>query len=193
VSDDISDHASAAVRLVGSELVLRARAERHADTERGYRDAVKFARDLPSLTELEELNRVDFDIAAWIGPWSDSWARIAAGLNSFDTKMPDWAWKVAGYLGTLADPIGFDQFSFTPTSEYLAGFGSGLRAVDAAMREDDSQVRCEPPVSRQPPNGVLAQSGSIIALGDRAVGSVRDGGPVVTGDGNTLSWGDVRQ
>jgi len=32
-----------------------------------------------------------------------------------------------------------------------------------------------------------------ISLGERAVGSVVGGGPVVTGDGNVVSWGDVKR
>lgn len=124
------------VRLVGAEVAARARAERQAESERGYRDGVKFARDLPSWREHEALAGVDFDVAAWITAHQEQWGRIAAGLDPYETELPKWAEKVAHYLGTLADPIGIDQYSFRPTDTYLTGFGAGLRAVWEAARSE---------------------------------------------------------
>ncbi|HET8661558.1 MAG TPA: hypothetical protein VFM55_21495 [Micromonosporaceae bacterium] len=42
------------------------------------------------------------------------------------------------------------------------------------------------------PDQQLAQPNPVIATGERAVGSASGGQPVVTGDGNVVSWGDVR-
>lgn len=78
----------------------------------------------------------NFDVATWISPKKELWARIAAGLDPHATQLPDWAMTAARYLGTLADPIGYDQFSFTPTGEYVTGFGDGLRAVREAARSE---------------------------------------------------------
>jgi hypothetical protein len=136
------------VQEVGTELAARAHADRRADTDRGYRDGVAFARDLPSPDTLDELARCEFDVAAWIRPWHDQWSRIAARLDPHNTQVPDWAWKAARYLGTRADPIGFDQFSFTTTEAYLTGFGTGLKAVWHAMRE---QEPVEPDPADDPP------------------------------------------
>jgi len=122
------------VRAVGDELVVRELVERKTETELGYGDGVKFARDLPSWSELEELARVDFDVTSWIKPWREMWGRIAARLDPYTTEMPPWAGKACRYLGNLADPIGFDQFSFDPTEAYLIGFSAGLRAVWEATR-----------------------------------------------------------
>jgi hypothetical protein len=133
-SDDTED----LVRRVGAEVAARARAERRADSDRGYRDGVKFAGELPSWRLLEELASVDFAVATWITSKKEVWGRVAAGLDPYSTQLPDWAATAAGYLGTLADPISYDQFSFTPTDAYLDGFGAGLRAVWDAARPAQS-------------------------------------------------------
>jgi hypothetical protein len=123
------------VAEVGSELARRTRTQRKADIERGYRDALQLARILPSPTDLDEIAELDFDVSAWIRPWRNSWARIAARLEP--GEIPRWAWGVARYLGTLADPIGYDEFSFTPDPAYVEGLCDGLRAVHAAMHSAD--------------------------------------------------------
>src|SRR5207248_4264345 len=124
------------VSMVSAEIAARARTERRAESERGYRDGVKFARELPTWRLLEELAASDFDVTPWISVKKEVWGRIAAGLDPHVTQVPDCATTAARYLGTLADPISYDQFSFTPTGEYVTGFGDGLRAVwDAARSE----------------------------------------------------------
>jgi hypothetical protein len=79
-------------------------------------------------------------VAKWIESYQRQWMRIAAQQDPHNTEVPAWAWKAARYLGTLADPIGYDKFSFTPRPAYVDGFGAGLRAVwDAAQSEDARQ------------------------------------------------------
>ncbi|MBE8523328.1 TIR domain-containing protein [Amycolatopsis sp. H6(2020)] len=128
-----------AARAIGAEIAAQAQSDRQSESERGYRDGVKFARDLPTWREFERLAKVDFDIAAWIKPKADQWRRIAAGMDTHTTDIPKLTWDAARYLGRLADPAGTDQFSFIPTKEYVNGFGSGLRAVwEAAQSEERS-------------------------------------------------------
>src|SRR6266536_2506615 len=146
------------VRQVGAEIAARARAERRADSDRGYRDGVKFAGELPSWRLLEELAGVDFVVATWITSKKEVWGRVAAGLDPHSTQLPDWAATAAGYLGTLADPICYDQFSFTPTDAYLAGFGAGLRAVWDAARPAQSTPAADRSVAAAPAADVAAVS-----------------------------------
>lgn len=143
------------VRVISTEIAAQARSDRQSESERGYRDGVEFARFLPAWREFERLAKVDFDIAAWIKTKREQWRYIAAGQDPHTTHIPELAWDVARHLGCLADPVGFDQFSFEPTKEYVEGFGSGLRAVweaaqieeqavnDPAAREADSPAQTE--------------------------------------------------
>ena len=48
---------------------------------------------------------------------------------------PEWFARVANELGTLVDPIGFDQWSFTPTRAFVAGYEAALRDVWAALEQ----------------------------------------------------------
>jgi hypothetical protein len=154
------------VHVISAEIAAQARSDHQSESERGYRDGVKFVRALPTWRELERLAKVDFDVAAWIKPKNDQWGYIAAGMDPHNPHLPEWAGEAAHYLGRLADPIGFDHTSFTPTNEYLDAFGAGLRAVwesaqaeersgsIAANRDHDSLAQIEPEPS--PPSHRIA-------------------------------------
>jgi hypothetical protein len=46
-----------------------------------------------------------------------------------------WLYKVAEVLGTLADPIGFDRYSFDPTKPRERGFADAMRKLWAAIEQ----------------------------------------------------------
>ncbi len=133
--------ADALVRLVSSEVAARARNEHQTESERGYRDGIAFARELPSWRQLEELADNDFRVRPWLKPQLEHWIQIAAGHAPDGVEIPEWAWKAARRLGSVADTVGYDEFSFTPTDTYLDAFGAGLRAVWEAARSEAATDR----------------------------------------------------
>jgi hypothetical protein len=120
----------ALVSHLGQEFAQRAWRE---EWERGFRDALQFAREceLP-WSVLEELARADFDVPKWIVGWRNGWADVALGRAREGASVAPWLARAARYLGSFADPTGYDEFSFTPTALYVSGFGDGLRAVWSA-------------------------------------------------------------
>ena len=94
----------------------------------GFRDAAGFARDVPWYV-MEDLAHQDFDVRSWIERHSNSWGYIAAGLGPENASLPSWCTVASRYLGELANPMGFDQYSFRRTGRYVQGFGAGLRSV----------------------------------------------------------------
>ncbi|WP_204009099.1 toll/interleukin-1 receptor domain-containing protein [Virgisporangium aurantiacum] len=115
------------VRAAAAEVAARAHNEASADADRGYRDGVSFIRELSSTRELQGLAAVGFDVTKWLDPLVRQWGRAAAGLDAH--PIPTWAGTLARYLGSRADPIGYDEFAFRPSDAYVAGFGDGVRAV----------------------------------------------------------------
>lgn len=131
---------------LGQEFAQRAWRE---EWERGFRDALQFAREseLP-WNVLEELAHADFDIPKWIVGWRNGWADVALGRAREGVSVAPWLPRAAHYLGSLADPSGYDEFSFTPTALYVRGFGDGLRAVwSAAEGEAARKTSIEDPCS----------------------------------------------
>jgi hypothetical protein len=123
---------------LGRELAQRAWRQ---EWERGFRDALQFAREceLP-WSVLEGLAGAGFDIPKWIAGWRNGWADVALGRAREGALVAPWLPKAAHYLGSLADPIGYDEFSFTPTALYVRGFGDGLRAVWSAAGGEATTV-----------------------------------------------------
>jgi hypothetical protein len=116
-----------------------ARQAQKAEFERGFRDAVEFAAEL-SWRDFEDLARVDFDVPKWIGPSRDAWAEITMHPDRFPRGATHASWLPAARssLGSLADPFGYSEFSFTRTNLYVKGFALALRtawqqATNAAM------------------------------------------------------------
>jgi hypothetical protein len=72
-----------------------------------------------------------------------------------------WIWKLPSTLGRLADPIGFDQFSFEPTDARVKGFADCLREIWMAIeRPEKSGVYSELRAAETPePEAALAEGG----------------------------------
>jgi hypothetical protein len=49
-----------------------------------------------------------------------------------------WLWKTAEALGDLADPIGYDQYSFTPTKARQRGYADAMRELWSALENPGS-------------------------------------------------------
>lgn len=109
-----------------------------ADYERGYAEALARVTDLPWFV-LDGLAGEHFDVAAWIRPWRNGAGDIAVGRGPEGAKSPHWLALLAADLGELADPIGFEKYSFRPSDMYLRGYGAALRAAfDAVLRHQGS-------------------------------------------------------
>ena len=96
--------------------------------ERGFRGGVEFAKELP-WAQLDELAKADFDVPRWITSWRNGWLDIEMGRARPGAVIASWLPNAARYLGSLVDPIGCDEFSFTRSDAYIAGFAEALRAV----------------------------------------------------------------
>jgi hypothetical protein len=153
--------AEALVRVVSADVAARARDERQAESDRGYLGGVEFAGELPTWRQLEELADAGFRVGQWITPQREQWSLIAAGHAPERAEIPAWAWKAARWLGALADPIGYDEFSFTPTDTYLDAFGAGLRAVWEAAQ----------PAATAGPGVTGRELGTSLGEGERADGT----------------------
>jgi hypothetical protein len=89
---------------------------------------------------LEGLARKEFDVVAWIGPYCRDWGRTAAGPAPGGVSLPDWWTVAAEFLGALADPIGYPQFSFRRTDSYVRGIGAGLRSAWEVAQATDPDL-----------------------------------------------------
>jgi hypothetical protein len=136
-------------------------AEARADYERGYAIALEAATAMP-LHVINTLVDADFDLEKWLQPFKDGLRydliqksgrpiedqdeiqgainRSAEelkgkGLASAFNKRDEWwwLWKTAEALGSLADPIGFDDFTFTPTKARQRGFTDAMRELWSAL------------------------------------------------------------
>lgn len=102
-------------------------AQAREEYETGYGGALAAAEQIPWYA-LEDFANQSFDTRRWIGRFQSS-AAESAHLHS----PPEWLYSVAKTLGSLADPIGGDELSFTPTRARIRGFSDGLRAVFEAV------------------------------------------------------------
>ncbi|ANH40522.1 hypothetical protein I601_4127 [Nocardioides dokdonensis FR1436] len=60
---------------------------------------------------------------------------FGAALGKSDEHAPAWMPKLADDVGDLANPIGFDRWSFRRSPPWERGYGDGLRAgYEAALR-----------------------------------------------------------
>ncbi|MGW4118776.1 ribbon-helix-helix domain-containing protein [Nocardia sp. NPDC004711] len=105
--------------------------------EDGFAAALKRAADLP-WEVFDELDAHHFDIAAWIRPVTRAAHSAVCEQTSPSTAGPEWLSLLAEDLGQLADPIGFDRFSFRRSSMYLRGYGDALRQVFVAVLQHHS-------------------------------------------------------
>ncbi len=132
--------------------------EAKAEYERGYRKALAAADSL-SWRVLEELAENHNDLKRVLRPYVNGAAQGAINSTPLSpeqveeffrnaangerdrsaqetgAKDPQWLWlhRLAEDLGSMADPFGFDQFSFDPTRAFLRGYGDALHEVWAAV------------------------------------------------------------
>lgn len=106
-----------------------------AEYERGYRAALTTV-DARFWPLLDELARRGFDLVKWARAWTQGMGNVAAGMVpgvEAGFAPPQWFVPLAHDLGNVVDPIGFDEFSFTPTQAFLHGYEEALRAAWEAV------------------------------------------------------------
>ncbi|MFB6722894.1 hypothetical protein ACFCV3_22135 [Kribbella sp. NPDC056345] len=108
---------------------------RRAERDRGYRDALGVASSLPWAV-FEQLAKQDFELTKWLQSWKNGWIDIELGRAPRGASVAEWLPLLAGCLGDLVDPIGYEQWSFTVGAEYLAGFTAALRDSWTAAQSD---------------------------------------------------------
>ncbi len=165
-------YADAGIDDVAGELErLRAHFANEAKDEyqRGYRKALRAADSL-SLRLLEELAENHHDLKRVLRPYVNgalqdamnsepiSSAQVTELLENRVKIVPlqskdrasrtasPWSWlnRLAEDLGSMADPIGFDEFSFNPTRAFLRGYGDALHDVWSSVEEGGHQSRRDP-------------------------------------------------
>lgn len=100
--------------------------------ERGYQAA------LSTLSKAGEViwpvlgDQASQDLLRWAQSRKAALRETAAGPGPF--QWPAWFAPLAGDLGSLLDPVGFDQWSFTPTTPFLRGYQAALRDAQKAGR-----------------------------------------------------------
>jgi hypothetical protein len=142
-----------------AQLRERLLTEARQDYERGYAVALEAASGM-SLHIINALVDDGFDLQRWLGPYKMGFHEEAtqtgtpiedpeeikqAILASGNAPPPSddrfkssewwWLWKTAEALGNVADPIGFDQYSFTPTKARQRGYIDAMRELWAAVEE----------------------------------------------------------
>jgi hypothetical protein len=112
---------------------LKLRDEAITDYQAGYRAAIERLPDL-NLAALTSFARHQFDLRRWLDGWSSP-------------QQPKWMWKIAEDVGSIADPIGYDELSFRKTAAFEHGYDAALRAAyelvergeaDSVAPEDES-------------------------------------------------------
>jgi len=117
--------------------LLEELAENHNDLKRVLRPyvngATQDAMNAPSIS-IEQVNELLENAAN---------GNLERSVQSADNEEKPWAWlyRLARDLGSMADPIGYDDFSFDPTRAFLRGYGDALYAVWAAVEEGVDPAR----------------------------------------------------
>jgi Restriction endonuclease len=110
------------------DAVAAMTADRDQERERGYQAGVGFAPQL-GWQGLEGLADRAFDLLHWLEGWRNGWLDVQMGRAPREYEAAGWLPQLADHLGTLVDPIGHDNWSFTPSNTFLDGFIDGLRTV----------------------------------------------------------------
>jgi hypothetical protein len=114
--------------------------------ERGYRAALSTVSQAGERLwrGLDDLARHRFDLLQWAKAWKEGLGMQAAGLvpgAKAEFDPPDWFGPLANDLGDLLDPIGWDNWSFTPTGMFVRGYQAALRdAWEAAERPGGTET-----------------------------------------------------
>lgn len=140
------------------DLRERLLAEAREDYERGYALALEAASGM-SLHVINALVDADFDLEKWLAPFKNGMrydlmqkaepipvdqveeALLASAAapppsdEQFKKSGRWWMWKTAEALGKFADPLGMDEFSFTPTKARQRGYIDALRELWSAIEK----------------------------------------------------------
>ena len=100
--------------------------------EKGYRAALVMVSKTGDVAwpGLDSLARQGFDLPRWAESWQKGLGMEAAGLvpgSEGPFKLPDWYFPFLNDLGSMLDPIGFDQWSFTRSGPFVRGYQAALR------------------------------------------------------------------
>jgi hypothetical protein len=141
--EDVSDLMAAAVAHFAEQARL--------DYQDGYRAALRRLPDLDWHT-ITGLARDSFDLHKWLTGWTNGIASATRQGESLDAATPSWLPRVADDLGNIADPTGFDQWSFRRSLPYERGYSDGLRAgYEAALGAGVLTGTGEPPTNSAAP------------------------------------------
>jgi hypothetical protein len=113
-----------------------------AEYERGYRAALVTV-DTCFWPLLDQLARQEFDLFKWARAWVHGMGSVAAGVvpgveQGF--SPPEWFSPLARDLGSLVDPIGVNEFSFTPTRAFVHGYERALRDAWEAVEHPSTEA-----------------------------------------------------
>jgi post-segregation antitoxin (ccd killing protein) len=120
--------------------------------ERGYRAALSTVSKAGERLwrGLDSLARKQFDLVQWARSCREGLGMQAAGLvpgvkAGFDP--PEWFGPLADDLGDLLDPIGWDNWSFTPTGLFVRGYQAALRDVWEAVERPTGRLAEDTPAA----------------------------------------------
>lgn len=155
------------------QLRDRLMAEAKADYAFGYSTALQAASAM-SLHTVNALVDVGFDLRRWLKPFQQGFmlqelekaeptenhetakqplldATVAISAHDEHVAKKPWWWlfKTAEALGSLADPIGYEAYSFTPTRARERGFIDAMRKLWAAIEEPHAEATSPGVATRQ--------------------------------------------
>ena len=67
----------------------------------------------------------EFDLRRWAQAQRAAVREASAGVGPF--QLPAWFTPLAGDLGSLIDPVGYEKWSFMPTMPFIRGYQAALR------------------------------------------------------------------
>lgn len=131
------------------QAVAALTAERQREHHHGYREGIAFA---PALgwRDLAGLAQRNFDLKGWLEGWRNGWLDIQMGRAPDGAQAAGWLPALADRLGSLVDVVGYDYWSFTPSSAYVDGFIDGLREVWISSTRVSSGASPAPPSPATP-------------------------------------------
>ena len=85
---------------------------------------------------LDQLSREGFDLQRWARAWTHGMGSVASGLDprvEAGFSPPDWWEPLAKDLGSMVDPIGYDETSHIRTTAFKRGYEAALRDAWSAI------------------------------------------------------------
>jgi post-segregation antitoxin (ccd killing protein) len=101
-------------------------ASARTEFQRGYREALEDVGNIDWRT-MENLADHEFNLFTVLEGWRSGWD-VSNGFSP-----PEWFQIFMKRFGAMIDPIGFDQFSFTPSRPYVRGYAAALRDAWATV------------------------------------------------------------